>query len=386
MEPAEAVVRFLEGLGQSRETDFYLRLFRAEAKERFATIAVDSWVARHSLDAVALDLHHLAALSLTPVVVLGLVEPALADEHAARLRRRLSRDNVPAEVLASAEHGEALAARVAEAARGGRIPIVPFDAADGVTVDARVERLARLLAGLATRKLIFLIRRGGLLQRGAPVGVLNLTTSPSALLASPEVSRKQRMLVEQSRRLVLDLVPHRLLVSLTSPIDLLREIFTVQGAGTLLRRGAHIDRRSAWSEVDLVRLRALVTAAFGRPPLEAMFARPVSRLFVEEEYRGAAVLLDTPLGAYLTKFVVDPEAQGEGLGRDLWDTFVAEHPAVFWRARPWNPIAPWYAREAAGLCRFPEWHVFWKGLANERIPAAIEYALAAPIDIPHEAT
>jgi acetylglutamate synthase len=94
------------------------------------------------------------------------------------------------------------------------------------------------------------------------------------------------------------------------------------------------------------------------------------------------VLRATPLGPYLTKFAVDREAQGEGIGSDLWVRLVAEHPTFFWRARPWNPIDAWYLKQCDGLSRFPEWHVYWKNLPSEKIPEAIAFALAAPIDIP----
>jgi acetylglutamate kinase len=94
------------------------------------------------------------------------------------------------------------------------------------------------------------------------------------------------------------------------------------------------------------------------------------------------VLRATALGPYLTKFAVDREAQGEGIGRDLWQRMVADHPTVFWRARPDNPISAWYVTECSGMARFPEWHVFWKGLEPAHIADAIAYALAQPIDIP----
>lgn len=382
MEPADAVLRFLESIGRREEAEFYLAVFRAEAKERFATISVDAEVARLALDAVLVDLRFLAALGLTPVVVFGLVAPAEADEHAAKLRRRLERNEVPAVVLPSAETSD-LHERAAQAARSGVIPIIPFDAADGATVEERFARLAGLLGALRTRKLIFLNRRGVLRQGGAPVSLVNLTTEFEAFAGSRELSRKQQALVVQSRRLVFELVPHKLIIAITSPLDLLRELFTLKGAGTLLRRGAVIDRRTGFAEVDRARLAALLESSFGHEPIPEFFARPVSRIYLEEGYRGAAILVDTALGGYLSKFAVEREAQGEGMGRDLWETVVADYPTIFWRARAANPISAWYTKLCDGLVRFADWHVYWKGLAPERIPEAITYALAQPIDIPH---
>jgi acetylglutamate kinase len=386
VDPADVVLRFLESLGRRSEAEFYLALFRAEPKERFAAISVDANVARHATEAVTLDLRFLAALGLVPVVVLGLLDGKEAAEHGARIKRRLDRAGVPSAILSS--EGAALHAEALAAARAGTIPIVPFGPAEGplsaMQIEERVGRLGALVSSLKTRKLIFLHRPGGLRRGGALVPIVNLTTDYDALQASRELSRKERTLLVQSRRLVFEAVQHKLLVTISSPLDLLRELFTVKGAGTLLRRGAVIERRGGFDEIDRERLRALLLSSFGRPPGEGFFERPASDIYLEEAYRGAAVLRATALGPYLTKFAVEREAQGEGMGQDLWRRMIADHPTVFWRARPSNPIVAWYDKQCDGLARFPEWHVYWKNLPAPHIPEAIAYTLAQPIDIPPE--
>jgi acetylglutamate kinase len=378
MDAGEAVLRFLESTGRPGEAKFYLELFRAEAKERFATISVSAQVAKLALDAVIVDLRFLATLGLTPVVVLGLIEPGEADEHASRVRRRLERTGVPAVVLP--DDPEDLPVRAAEAARRGVIPVIPFDAKDGSTLEQRYDRLTRLLAELRSRKLIFVRRSGALQGRSGPFDIVNLSTEYEAVAA--ELPRKQQQILAQCRRVIFEGVSHKLTVTFTSPIDLLRELFTTRGAGTLLRRGAVVEVRRGFAEVDQPRLARLLESAFGRPPVDAFFTRPVTHIFLEDAYRGAAIVARTPeLGGYLTKFAVEREAQGEGIGRDLWEKMIAEYPTVFWRARPQNPIGAWYEKQCDGLCRFPEWHVYWRGLAPEKIPAAIQHALAAPVDI-----
>jgi hypothetical protein len=379
VEPTEVVLRFLESVGRRSDAEFYLKLFRGEAKEAFAALYVDANVARHATEAVVLDLRFLAGLGLAPVTVLGVLEPTDAPEHAARIVRRLGREGVTAVILTSSPR---LLEETAAAARAGTLPIVVYRAEDGATLEDRFARLGQLLAALHTRKLIFLHRPGGLRVSGALIPIVNLTDDYANLIASRELSHKQRIFVAQARRLVFDLVGHRLVVSITSPLDLLRELFTVKGAGTLLRRGAVLLRKNSLAEIDRERLSALLASAFGQPPVEAFFTRPVSRIYLEEGYRGAAILQSTPLGAYLSKFAVDREAQGEGMGRDLWDLVLEDNPTVFWRARSTNRICAWYDKVADGLARFPGWHVYWKGLDPELIPAAISHALAAPVDIP----
>jgi acetylglutamate kinase len=384
MEPADVVLRFLESVGKRSEAEFYLSLFRAEPKEEFACLSVDANVARHAYEAVVLHLKFLAALGLWPVVTLGLFEPTDAPEHAARIKRRLDRAAVPCSMISAADPAQ-LAEACLLATRGGIMPIVVFTAAEGVTPEERFARLGALLTALRTRKMIFLHRPGGLRLKGSLVPVVNLSETSgdvAGLEKSKELSRKERALLAWSRKLVFELVPHKITVSITSPLNLLRELFTTKGAGTMLRRGARIDRRASYGEVDVPRMQRLITSAFGRPAYDTFFEREVLQIYVEPNYLGAAVLCATPLGAYLTKFAVDREAQGEGIARDLWDAFAAEHPRVFWRARPNNAINEWYTKLADGLMRFPGWTVFWKGLEPAEVPEAITWALAQPVDLP----
>lgn len=379
MDAADAVLRFIEGTGRPNEAEFYLRLFRAEAKERFATIAVGAQVARNALDAVVVDLRFLATLGLVPVVVLGLIDAGEADERAGRMRRRLEKAGVPAQVISDDESD--LTARLTETARAGVIPIVPLDDSDGSTIEQRYDRLATLLSALQSRKLIMLSTRGGLRLGGRRVELINLSTDFDALVGSKDISPRQRSQLANLRRMALERLDHRITFSLTSPLDLLRELFTARGAGTMIRRGAVVVRSGSFADVDLPRLRELLESGFGHPTVPEFFSRPVAQIYLEENYRAAAIVADTPLGAYLSKFVVEREAQGEGLGRDVWRELVADYPVLFWRSRPDNPINSWYVGECDGMSRTPEWQIFWRGLAPERIADAIAYARTAPRDI-----
>ncbi|HEX8952079.1 MAG TPA: acetylglutamate kinase, partial [Polyangia bacterium] len=91
---------------------------------------------------------------------------------------------------------------------------------------------------------------------------------------------------------------------------------------------------------------------------------------------------ETPLGAYLSKFAVDAEAQGEGIGRDLWQALTGDYARIFWRARPKNDVGAWYVKLCDGLMRFPDWHVYWKGLPPADVAPAVEWALQQPVDLP----
>jgi acetylglutamate kinase len=273
--------------------------------------------------------------------------------------------------------GEYDATAITLAARGGSIPLL---AAPQGNEDARLASLGRLLSALNTHKLIFLGPLGGLRLHGQRVSVVNLAADYAALVANPEFDATQRRLLHASHRLMFELVSHPLLVAMTSPLNLLHELFTVKGAGTLLRRGAPITRHEGYAGVDLHRLTSLIEDSFGRPLNPDLFSRPLAHAYIEKDYRGAALVLRTPLGGYLSKFAVTREAQGEGVGQDLWSALVNDYPALVWRARSSNPIRVWYERQCHGRFETGAFIVYVRGLDPQQIPDAIAFALAQPAD------
>ncbi len=378
--PQDVVLRFLESTGRPSEARLYLDLFRARPREQFAVIAIDANVMADAADAVVQDLRFLAALDLFPTVVLGIFQPADAAAHASTLLRHLEAEGVRAAKLAAGADG--LAARVTTSVASGVVPVVAFEPSGSEPPGDRLARLGRLTRELQARKLLFLHRPGGLRQGGVLVPIVNLTTDLPALLASQEVSRKEALILDHARRICEETAPFPFTVAVTSPLNVLRELFTVKGAGTLLRLGARIVLHKGWVGVDVPRIRELLASSFGRPAREEFFAAPPDRVYLEEGYRGCAILVETPLGSYLTKFAVSAEAQGEGIARDLWDALAADTPVVFWRARRTNPISEWYGKLCDGLMRLPDWTIYWKGVVPGAIPSAIEWAVGQPVDFP----
>jgi GNAT superfamily N-acetyltransferase len=378
---SDAILRFLDSIGRRSEAEFYLGLFRAESKERFANLVVDTTVLGGALEAVVMDLRFLHGLGLVPVVSVGLFsDGTAAAEHAARLESRLERAEIPAVVYPV--DSPTLVKDVTASARAGKIPLAIFARGGAEDVPARVEALGALSGGLETRKVIFVTRRGGLRPRQAesPLPIINIATDYDKLIAQKALTPKQQGLLTYARHLLVDCTSHRMFVAVTSPLQLLPELFTIRGAGTLIKRGSTLFRKDGFAGLDHERLKALLESSFGRTVAPRFFERDVSHVYLEESYRGAALVRATALGTYLCKFAVEREAQGEGLGRDLWQLVLEDHPSLFWRSRPDNPIGPFYIQECDGMARTAEWHVFWKGLAAERIPDAIAYALGQPVD------
>jgi GNAT superfamily N-acetyltransferase len=384
MEP-EIVQRFLESVGAKADIDLYLRLHRGQRKESFAMLTPNAQIVKSALDPLHFDLRILAGLGLLPVVVLGLLEPKDADAQAARVSEWLLEDAVPCEIVAAAADAKnAMAAESVAAIRAviarGAIPLVSLEATKDLSTEARFGLLASLAAALETRKIVFLSRRPGLVPNGGPVlPVVSLATDTTRLLAPGTLPRGQAMLLRQVKQVV-ETVPQRLSVTVVNPLQLLRELFIVNGAGTLIRRGSRIDVRTSWDGLDRARIEALFASAFERSVRADFFAQPLARIFVEENYSGVAVVQDSPVAPYLTKFAVERQAQGEGIGGELWSMLVRDFPRFFWRSRASNQINTWYAKQCDGFARTPEWHIFWRGIQPGTIEAAIRYALGLPSD------
>jgi acetylglutamate synthase len=209
---------------------------------------------------------------------------------------------------------------------------------------------------------------------------VNLRTDRGALVASKRFPKRDGELLDCASRLIDRVAPSPLLVSVASPLNLMRELFTVKGAGTLVKRGAPVERHDVYDAVDVDRIAALVQASFGRTLSPEFFSKPPLAVLLETEYRGAAILHASEPAPYLSKFAVLPEAQGEGIGFDLWQAITRDFPSFFWRTRHDNPVLPWYLGVADGMARTERWTIFWRGLLPARIPDAIAEAEARPSD------
>jgi GNAT superfamily N-acetyltransferase len=383
------VLTFLESVGRRSEAEFYLRMFHQLPKESFAIIVPGGPVVRSALGSIVEQLRFLADLGLYATVVLGLFDPEQGGASSERLVKRL-----PAASLAPSPHDmseQGLVGAVRDELRKERIPVLHFRTREGETLEQRLAQLGTLAQSLGTRKLALLRRRGGfrplagkradaqLSVAEGRISIINLTTDRDRI-APGTFSKRDSELLSASDRLIQLAEPTPLLISITSPLNLLKELFTVKGAGTLVKRGSVVERHVTYSTLDVPRLRRLLEMSFGKELSPSFFDLPPLAVYVDASYRGAAVVHDAYPAPYLSKFAVLPEAQGEGIGRDIWEVLVRHHAELFWRSRADNPIASWYVSVCDGMVRRPAWHVYFRGIPVELIPEAVAQAEARGAD------
>jgi len=390
----EAVLTFLDSVGRRSEAELYLRLFREVPRESFAIIALESASISTQGASLAEQLRFLANLGLYALIVIGTAEPASARAAADRFVRRLGLVRLESNVYTMSTPGLVELAR--SDLRAGIIPILAFD--DGhEEATSRYESLGDLCARLESRKVVIVRQHGALganvsrdaeLAQSYPllmgqngISVINLVAELELLQSSGLLDSEDLALLEGIQRVFERGSYQALVFNVTGPFDLLKELFTVKGAGTVVRRGTSIVKAQGYEDLDQSRLTRLIESSFGRKLRPGIYSRPLLAAYIAPEYHGAALIEPSPIAAILSKFVVDPVAQGEGMGRDIWQAMIRDQPSVIWRARSKNPICSWYAWQCDGMIRRGYWTVYWRGVEPGKVPDIVDLMLARPDDL-----
>ncbi|HET6783627.1 MAG TPA: acetylglutamate kinase, partial [Pseudoxanthomonas sp.] len=404
----QTIIRLLSSMASAKEISQYVKRFSQLDAKRFAVVKVGGAVLRDDLEALTSSLSFLQEVGLTPIVVHG-AGPQLDEEMTAAGIVKQTVDGLRVttpEVLAivrkvflqqnlalvealqeSGARATSIVSGVFEAEykdqqtyglvgevkrinqssieaslKAGSIPVI---ASLGETVGGQILNINadfaanELVQVLQPYKIIFLTGTGGLLDdKGAVIDSINLSTEYDELMAQPWINGGMRVKIEQIKDL-LDKLPLTSSVSITKPAELAKELFTHRGSGTLVRRGERVLRFDSWQGVDLQRMRELIESSFGRKLVADYFERTVPyRIYISENYRTALILNREEGFAYLDKFAVLDDAQGEGLGRAVWHVMREENPQLFWRSRHNNQVNIFYYSESDGCYKQDRWKLF----------------------------
>ncbi|KAF8324021.1 hypothetical protein DL93DRAFT_2123637 [Clavulina sp. PMI_390] len=236
--------------------------------------------------------------------------------------------------------------------------------------------------------------------RSHPSALANLRLAQSCLAYMPKQSSAVIVSHRSPRSLIANLITNKPAHSSSLPHALLT------GSGphavtphtpTIIRQGLPIQVLREAKDVDQAKMTRLLEMSFGRKlGAEAFYKRLEKSLdfvIVAGDYAGAAIVTNeveehdttaqSPM-AYLDKFAVLPEHQGDGTVDFLW---VALHDESYglglqsalnpnpggmqgkgkgrdlvWRSRSNNPVNKWYFERSSGHMRIGEsryWSMFW---------------------------
>ena len=368
MRLTETLRFFLDGIGRSEEYEFYIRKFQSAEDGCFSVFCPDFDSVERAGELLKLNIHFLMGLDLYPALLLsGPRGPAmleiLQEDSSWILPLELSRESLrqTPEALGSLLKQGALQAR-----REKKCPAI-------VARETLPRALNALDRGVSSR-FLFIRMKGALRDRSLrPISLYRV------LRDEPALAPEEYVLRQFALRLLENGMPGPIAIS--SPQEMLKEIFTIKGAGTILRPGSVIEYRTSPEKTDLASLRSLLRECFRRDLKDENFFSRVDHFYFEENYRGAVLLEELEQGIYLSKFAVGVQARGEGIAQELWERTIRDHPVLFWRSRPGNFINRWYRRIAQGVQEESDWVIFWRGAPIELLPEIIRYCRERPPDI-----
>jgi hypothetical protein len=344
---------FLDSIGRRDEYEFYLDKFRADSSSCFAVLCPDTGTTETAAEVLGFDLHFLMRLELVPVILLsgvqaGAMKKALAKEPIFTFKRLHLESDTPS-----------IIPFMQQARRDEQVPVL--------VSDQELEESLLALLPTITKRLHFIRAAGGLrCSRGELMDYVYTHKENERILEPLELDYPAL-----ARRL-LDERPG-VHLSVTSPINLLQEIFTVKGAGTVFRKGSQIEHHAALAGVDEGCLIELLEESFGKVLVDRAFLGAVKDCYLEANYRGAVLLEEQPAGLYLSKFSVGKEARGEGVAIELWREVCRNHEAFFWRSNRDNPFNSWYDKQADGRHAIGKWQIFWRGVSPEAISGIVAF-------------
>ena len=131
---------------------------------------------------------------------------------------------------------------------------------------------------------------------------------------------------------------------------------------------ASISVKKNYSSLDLEKVKHLLEQSFGKKLVPGYFEEPVKHVIVDDEYKGIAIVKTVDGIPYLDKFAVDPDLQGNGIGKKLWAELKKVCPGFAWRASVNNPINGWYEKNSGGSETRGKWKIFWHNIEAEKVP------------------
>ncbi len=165
-------------------------------------------------------------------------------------------------------------------------------------------------------------------------------------------------------------------ISITSSFLILKELFTVKGAGTLIKRKTtivHLKKKDI-TDTLIKELKKQIELCF-KKTLKPDALNNISDLITDANFQSFIVLENCTFGYYLSKFAVTIEARGKGIAQDLWDYLISLNIPLFWKTNKKNTIRKWYEKISDGLVHYNNYIVFWKNLSYKDIPKIMDFII-----------
>lgn len=361
---------FFESTGNEADSLIYLKSFQTLDPEKFALIYINTEVVLDSFSTFFYDLKILYGLGLYPVILVSsdsISYISLFFKGIFTDSKENRTDEPECEIL---QFSSNVSIGIKSSINQKKIPFVILESEENL-----YQMVADISSKLHTTKFIFLNQSGPLRNKSNKerISIINIRSDYQKLLEENILTIEDKIFLQNLKTMLENQVSHTMNIAITSPVTLLKELFTVGGSGTFIKLGSEIQYIQGIENVDKRKLAELLESAFRKKINPEFLDSKIDSIFLETNYRGAALLKMNEYGALLSKFAVDEIARGEGIGRDIWNEMKKKHRTIFWRAKPENQIHKWYTKECQGMDKGKDWNIYWINLEVEDIPKVCKF-------------
>lgn len=414
------VIQLLNNISTKREVEQYLKYFTSVSQQQFAVIKVGGAIISDNLQELASCLAFLYHVGLYPIVLHGTgpqvngrleaqgIEPdyidgiRITDEHTMAVVREcfleqnlklvtaLEQLGVRARPITSGVftanyldkekynlvgditkvNKDAIEASI----KAGALPILtslaetPAGQMLNVNADVAAGELARVFEPL---KIVYLNEKGGIIngETGERISMINLDEEYEGLLKQSWVKYGTKLKIKEIKEL-LDYLPRSSSVAIINVQDLQKELFTDSGAGTMIRRGYKLIKRTSLGEFpssDSLRV------ALQRDPDVASNQLSAATYLRELESSSFVSYSDEPLEALaivkteekvpkLDKFLCTNSAWLNNVTDNVFSTLKRDFPALQWVVSEDDANIAWHFDKSQGSYLKNGKVLFWYGV------------------------
>ncbi|KAJ7595528.1 acetylglutamate kinase ARG6 [Mycena floridula] len=422
----DTITRLLYSLGSKREVERHLRIFSSASHPsqpaKFAVIKVGGAVL-DNLDELALNLSFLYRVGLYPIVLHGAgpqlndimeregVVPdyidgiRVTDTKTLQIARRVFLEEnlklvgalealgtrarpitsgvFTADYLDKDKYGlvgkiTKIDKRPIEASiRAGALPILTSlaESSDGQILNVNADIAAGELAKeVEPLKIVFLNEKGGLFHgvTGEKMDVINLDEEYDELMKQPWVKYGTKLKLREFKDL-LDHLPRSSSVAVISADSLQKELFTDNGAGTLIRRGYKLFKHGNLDTIGADRFRQVI---HDRDPEVLSGEQSVTGVLNELKNTPFTIYGDEPLDVValvshpegetpvMTKLLASRNGVLNSVIDNVFSAIKKDHRRLFWTAQADDENRAWHFERADGSFTRAGKSLFWYGVQD----------------------
>lgn len=416
------VIQLLNNISSKREVEQYLKYFTSVSQQQFAVIKVGGAIISDNLQELASCLAFLYHVGLYPIVLHGTgpqvngrleaegIEPdyidgiRITDEHTMAVVRQcfleqnlklvtaLEQLGVRARPITSGVFtanyldkekyklvGDITGVTkdsIEASIKAGALPILtslaetPSGQMLNVNADVAAGELARIFEPL---KIVYLNEKGGIIngETGEKVSIINLDEEYEDLMAQSWVKYGTKLKIREIKDL-LDYLPRSSSVAIINVQDLQKELFTDTGAGTMIRRGYKLTKRSSLSEfpsADTLRqaLQRDTDIASGRETV-ATYLRELEHTafttYADEPLDALAIIKKDSKVPVLDKFLCTEQAWLNNVTDNVFSALRRDFPALQWTVTEDDPNIAWHFEKSQGSYLKNGKVLFWYGIED----------------------